>query len=102
MARPKNISNQFTKARRERHLEATRDKIQAAQIINRLYACISGKVELSAQQVAAAKVLLAKVLPDLQNTQVSGVLDHNYVARMPEQATTPEAWQEQHAPKTIQ
>ena len=59
-----------------RHDENTRKKIQAAQIINRLAACVNGEVELSAVQVSAAKILLGKVLPDLASVQHSGDKDN--------------------------
>jgi hypothetical protein len=96
------MANQFTTAKlaREKHSQSTRDKIKAAQIINRLYACVMGKVEMTPQQVASAKTLLGKVLPDLQATQVTGEVTHNY-ALMPEEAMTAEEWQQQHAPPTI-
>jgi len=94
------MANQFTSGRREHHLQATREKIQAANLIHRLQECVFGKVELSSQQVAAAKALLAKVLPDLQATQLTGEVHHNY-ALMPDEALTAEEWQKQHAP-TIQ
>ena len=70
------MANQFTSGRREHHLQATREKIQAANLIHRLQECVFGKVELSSQQVAAAKTLLAKVLPDLQATQNNGGRRH--------------------------
>lgn len=50
-----------------RHDDETRAKIQAAQIINRLYKCGMGEVELNAQQVSSLKTLLDKVLPDLRS-----------------------------------
>lgn len=59
-----------------RHDDETRAKIQAAQIINRLHDCIEGRVELSAQQVSAAKTLLAKVLPDLSSVDMSAIVEH--------------------------
>lgn len=83
-----------------RHDEDTRAKIQAAQIINRLHGCVMGTVELSAQQVSAAKTLLAKVLPDLTATELTGDMQHHYVARMPASSSTAEEWQQQHAPTT--
>jgi hypothetical protein len=55
-----------------RHDEQTRAKIQAAQIINRMHACVMGEITLDAQQVSCAKTLLAKVLPDLQSTAITG------------------------------
>lgn len=55
-----------------RHDEETRAKIKAAQIINRLQACIMGEVSLDASQVSAAKTLLNKVLPDLKAHEHTG------------------------------
>lgn len=54
------------------HDQNTRDKIQAAQIINRLQGCVMGEIELSSQQVNAAKTLLNKVLPDVQSISLEG------------------------------
>jgi len=59
-----------------RHDEQTRAKIKAAQIINRLQACVDGTVTLDAQQVSAAKTLLNKVLPDLSAVTLSGDQDN--------------------------
>lgn len=53
-----------------RHDDETRAKIQATQIINRLQKCFMGDVDLSQSQVSVAKLLLNKVLPDLQSIQV--------------------------------
>ena len=63
--------------RRIRHDEDTRNKIQAAQIINRLEANLMGKIDLSPAQVTSAKILLAKVLPDLSqvDSRISGQVD---------------------------
>lgn len=60
------------RTRKIRHDEETRAKIQAAQIINRMMACLQGEVTLDAQQVSCGKALLNKVLPDLQSTTLSG------------------------------
>lgn len=70
-----------TKARSRKimHDEDTRQRIQAALIINRLTDCLNGKVELSAQQVTCGKTLLAKVLPDLQSTTLKGDRDNPFV-----------------------
>jgi hypothetical protein len=63
------------------HDKNTRDKIQAAMIINRLYGCVMGEVELSPQQVNAAKALLNKVLPDLQSVQMDASVDGRFDIR---------------------
>ena len=59
------------------HDEETRKKIQAAQIINRLMACLNGEIELSSQQVTCGKTLLAKVLPDLMSSTLEAGGDIN-------------------------
>lgn len=92
------MANQFTKARRERHFEETREKIQAAQLINRFMSHFMGKIELTPAQVASGKALLNKVLPDLQATTFEGSMEHKYVARMPDSQETSDAWQKQHSP----
>lgn len=62
-----------------RHQDDVRGKIQATQIINRLYSAFQGEVELTAIQVNIAKTLLDKVLPDLkaieQTTQLSADIE---------------------------
>lgn len=50
----------------KRHQDDVRAKIQASQIINRLYSAFQGEVELTAIQVNIGKTLLDKVLPDLK------------------------------------
>jgi hypothetical protein len=71
-----------------RHNEDTRKKIQAAQIIKRLHDHIfsDGDV-MTASQVNAAKLLLAKTLPDLQAITLDGnvglsVTLQNHVAKL--------------------
>jgi len=62
-----------------RHQDDVRGKIQATQIINRLYDAFKGEVELTAIQVNIAKTLLDKVLPDLkaieQTTQLTADIE---------------------------
>lgn len=41
-----------------------RTRIKAAKVLTRLQDCVMGKIEMDAQQVAAARILLNKVLPD--------------------------------------
>jgi hypothetical protein len=47
------------------HDGATREKIRASMLINRLQDHVRGKVQMSPTQVRAAEILLRKVLPDL-------------------------------------
>jgi len=57
-----------------------REKIQVAQLINRLSACARGEIEMTPVQIQAAKILLSKVAPDL--TAVSGEIIHQHRAEM--------------------
>jgi hypothetical protein len=49
-----------------------REKIKIKMIINRLHDYVEGKCLMDASQVSAAKILLAKALPDLKQTEVVG------------------------------
>lgn len=54
-----------------RHLEETREKIQASLLINRLTKhSMADKEIMTSSQVNAAKVLLNKVLPDLKAVEM--------------------------------
>jgi hypothetical protein len=49
--------------------------IQATQIMNRLYGHVLGDVELSQTQINAAKIILAKILPDLAHTDLNATVE---------------------------
>lgn len=57
---------------RPRHQEEVRTKIQASQLINRLTNHALGKVDMSATQVQAVRILLDKSLPNLAAVEHSG------------------------------
>lgn len=92
------MANQFTNRVRDAQLEACRQKIKITMLLNRLTDHAMGKLELSATQVQAIKILVGKVLPDLQATQISGDMEHNYVARMPGMPKSSDEWNKQHKP----
>ena len=48
----------------KRHSDMVRDKIRAAQLVNRLQDHAEGKIEMSSTQVDAAKYLLNKIIPN--------------------------------------
>jgi hypothetical protein len=56
------------------HDDRTRAKIQTSQIINRLEKLVKGEIEMTAQQVTAAGILLKKTLPDLSAVTLDGKL----------------------------
>jgi hypothetical protein len=61
-----------------------REKIRAAQLINRLQACAFGEIELTMSQVPAIEILLRKSVPDLTKTEVQADATHRYVAQLPD------------------
>ena len=58
------------------HDEETRRKIRTSQLINRLMGHVNGKIPMENSQVNAAKILLAKCLPDLSAIELSGNSDN--------------------------
>ena len=83
-----------------RRQDQVRQQIQASKIIARLTDCVMGKINLSPSQVAAARTLLAKTLPDLTSVELSGDVQHHYLARVPAVADTTEKWAAEHVPVT--
>ena len=53
-----------------------RGKIQAGMLLKKLRDHVLGRTEMSQTQVTAALGLLRKVLPELQNTEVTGTVIH--------------------------
>lgn len=49
-----------------------REKIRLTLILQRLDACAAGEIEMTADQLAAAKMLLSKVIPDIKAVELSG------------------------------
>lgn len=84
--------------------EEHRLKIQNSNILSVLLDHVEGKREMSATQVSAGLGLLRKVMPDLSSAEIKSESVVRYVARVPDKATTPDKWQQQHEPKpqTIQ
>lgn len=52
--------------------QRVREKIAASMLANRLQDHVAGKVDMTATQVQAAKILLAKVVPDLKQVEHTG------------------------------
>lgn len=90
-----------------RHDENTRDKIQVANIVNRLQAFFFGTndpvtkqpVKLDAVQVNVALALLKKKLPDLSSVEISGEISTTKVIRAPAVVATTEDWTSRHVPE---
>ena len=54
------------------HSERDKLRIRASQLLNRLESCANGKVELSAAQVQAMRIVIGKVVPDLKRVEMTG------------------------------
>ena len=54
------------------HDEKTKRLIQASQLLNRLTDHGNGKVEMTASQVQAAKIVIGKSIPDLKTMELIG------------------------------
>jgi hypothetical protein len=72
--------------------EACRAKIKTTAIINRLYAHIEGKLELSPTQVRCSEILLNKSLANLTATEITGDVA-SFVMRLPEPAPDTATWE---------
>lgn len=49
-----------------------KDNIRTSMLMNRLHDCALGHVEMTPPQIKAAQIVLAKVVPDLARTELTG------------------------------
>ena len=54
------------------HDEQTKRRIQASQLLNRLILHANNKVDISATQIIAAKIVIGKSIPDLKSIEYKG------------------------------
>jgi len=62
-------------AARKRRLQLTdawREKIKAGVIMHRLLSHLEGEIEMSPTQIKAADILLRKIVPDLNRSEITG------------------------------
>lgn len=52
--------------------DVVRQRIQTAQLINRLQGCALGEIDMTPAQLKSAEILLRKALPDLQSIEHTG------------------------------
>jgi len=68
--------------------EQTKRRIQASQLLNRLYLFANNKVEMTSAQVLAAKVVIGKSIPDLKAVEHTGkdgkptMMEHRWVVEV--------------------
>jgi hypothetical protein len=63
------------------HAEKTKDLIRASQLLNRLNSFAVGKIEMSRAQVAAAEIVIRKVVPDLKAVELTGNGPNNEIVQ---------------------
>lgn len=54
------------------HADKTKKLIRASQLLNRLNSFANGEIELTRGQVAAAKIVIDKEIPDLARVEHTG------------------------------
>ncbi len=64
--------------------EDWKDRIKVGEILARLNRHVNNKCKMSTTQIAAAKLLLSKLVPDLKSIEHSGSIEHHHVAEMTE------------------
>ena len=62
-----------------RAAEKWRSHVKAAKIREQLHKCIFGEIELTTQQLAAAKILLDKCIPNLASVEHTGSIEQRHV-----------------------
>jgi hypothetical protein len=77
------------------------DKNRVGNLMWRLYQHAIGEITMTSTQIQAAKVYLAKIIPDMKSVEVSGEIKTNYVMQLPlPQGMSAEQWQKAY--QTIQ
>lgn len=52
--------------------DSWKENIRASMIMNRLVKHVEGEVQMSPTQIKAAQIILAKIVPDLARTEMTG------------------------------
>lgn len=59
---------------RKQHSDNTKGEIKASQLLNRLYMCGNGEIEMTPMQIQASKIFIAKYKADLKAIEITGEL----------------------------
>lgn len=54
------------------HDAKTKERIRASQLLNRLNSFANGEIDMTRAQVAAAEIVIRKVIPDLKAVELTG------------------------------
>ncbi len=60
------------RTQKPKHDENSKRRIQASQLLNRLYLLAMGKGTMRSEQVLAAKIVIGKTIPDLKAVEHTG------------------------------
>lgn len=84
------------RTRKTKLTETWRQRLRVAAMLNRLQDHAEGKCEMTATQVRAAEIILRKAVPDLSSIAHEGEVSHRYIAEIPAEAPSSEAWELAH------
>lgn len=90
------LSDGFIEEIKDR-IEKVRKAIKIEETVEALQACVAGTQELSKEQIAAAKILLSKVLPDLKAVEHIGLGKQSDITDEPMSA---DDWERQYTNRT--
>ena len=68
---PTDVGTSRDSGKYNKHLHI-RDKIRASKILQRVEQAALGEISMTKEELAAAKLVLAKCIPDLQSIQLTG------------------------------
>jgi hypothetical protein len=74
--------------------KAFQEEIQTNQILRRLFKLVMGEIEMSSPAVAAAGIMLKKILPDLAAVETSGIIETIHYG-IGDQPLTEDEWNKQ-------
>ena len=100
-------SKTYAQRRKDASKDALRNLLQGQEYLRQLHGWLGE--ELTGDRLAAVRLkadialrLLAKCLPDQKSVEVTGEIEHRYVAEVPAISASPEQWQQQHTPPSLQ
>lgn len=72
----KHFENQLSSLNKGTATERMIERIEVAKILTRLQQCALGQLEIAPDSLKASQIVLAKVLPDLKQTEHTGSIEH--------------------------
>ena len=64
--------SRYARKRTKELPDAWKERIRAGVIMDKLLKCVNGQLEMDANRIRAAEILLRKIVPDLQRSELTG------------------------------